>query len=484
MNRAATLAALLVVVTTAGSLAQTPFDELAAKIPANANAVMLVDAQRLLAMPQAMQEDWKSRYEKAFASGSVTIAPDTQRMVLAAQIEYETMRSQWVVAVAKLGKPRSAAEVARATKGVLDPFGNTPAVALRENAYALDLGQNVYAAMSPANRQSVARWLREIQGRKAPALSPFLKTSLAVAKNSPIIMAFDLEEAIPTDIILAKLAANETLKSKTIDPVAAGKLFGGIRGVVLEVAVTDNTFGRLLIYFRDNPAVLAPAAKPLVQDVLAALGATIDDIDGWTSQAGPLWIALEGPLSAAGRKRVLSLVDNPLAALLAEEDSAATASNREHAKAVTASLQYFHAIDSVVKEVRAESSKSVTFGQNALWFDRWAKRIDSLPVLNVDAELLKFSEYLSTQLRSMAAAMRGIGIRSGARSAQVWDSTSVYSSGYSYYAEARDADPERRAIRAEEKAQGTGTAREIAREVENAMAKMRKDLTQKYKVEF
>jgi len=169
---------------------------------------------------------------------------------------------------------------------------------------------------------------------------------------------------------------------------------------------------------------------------------------------------------------------------LSADESETNTSNSQATKVAAASQQYFKALSSVVDEVRTESAKSKTFGQNALWFDKWARRIDSLPVLNVDEELTKFSEYLSTQLRTMAAAMRGIGIQSGARTAQVWDSTSVYYSGYSYYADVRDADPERRAIRAEEKAKGATSARGIAQEIQNEMAKVRKYLTQKYQVEF
>jgi hypothetical protein len=66
----------------------------------------------------------------------------------------------------------------------------------------------------------------------------------------------------------------------------------------------------------------------------------------------------------------------------------------------------------------------------------------------------------------------------------VWDSSAAYYNGYSYYAESRDADPQRRAIRAEEKAVGATSARGIAQGLESSLAKIRKDLTQKYQVEF
>jgi hypothetical protein len=460
------------------------FEDLASKIPASANAIVLLDAERLLSSAISKREGWKESYEKAFASGMVTISPDTKRLILAAEFDYQFMAPQWKLAVADVGRARTAVELARATKGVLDPIGDTPAVALRENAYAIELGPNRVAAFAPANRQTVARWLRETQSRTAPALSNYLKGTLAASRASPIVIAFDLEDAVPPDIIRGALAASPALKAKNIDVDAATKALEGVRGLVLEVAVSDGSYARLMVHFRGDCSILTPIAKPLLQEVLAGLGATIDDIDGWETKSESQRISLNGQLSAAGRKRVFSIIDNPIASLVAAEQSANATIDRENAQAAAVSKQYFEAIESIVNDIRETSKDAKTFGQSAMWFDKWARRIDTLPVLNVDSELVEFGQHVSTQLRDMAASLRGIGIRSGARSAQVWDSSSAYYDGYSYYAESRDGDPQRRAIRAEEKAVGATSARGIAQGLESSLAKIRKDLTQKYNVEF
>jgi predicted amidohydrolase len=51
--------------------------------------------------------------------------------------------------------------------------------------------------MAPANRQAVARWLREAAGRTAPALSPYLNASLVAVQDAAIVMAFDLQDLVP-----------------------------------------------------------------------------------------------------------------------------------------------------------------------------------------------------------------------------------------------------------------------------------------------
>src|SRR6476469_355076 len=123
-----------------GQCASAQFEPLAAKVPSTANAITLLDAKQLLDSPLAKREGWKDKYERAFASGLVSIPPTAQRMIVAAELDYEYMKPRWEVAIADLTESRSAAQVARMTKGTLDPIGNTPAVALRDDSYLVELG--------------------------------------------------------------------------------------------------------------------------------------------------------------------------------------------------------------------------------------------------------------------------------------------------------------------------------------------------------
>src|SRR5262249_28952656 len=202
------------------------------------------------------------KYEQSFAAGLGTMSPDTQRLVLAAQLDYEFVKPQWEAAIADFDRPRSAVTIPRMTKGTADPLGDTPPVALRDNAYLIQLSPKRLGARAPANRRAVARWTGEIQGRTSPAVSPYLKATLVAAEKSAIVVAFDLEDAIPSDIIRAKLSESSVLKSKGVDFGAAAKALEGIRGLVLEVAVTDGSFGRLMVHFRGHASGLSPIAKP------------------------------------------------------------------------------------------------------------------------------------------------------------------------------------------------------------------------------
>jgi hypothetical protein len=482
----ASILSLLVALWVSPAAAQ--FNELAAKIPSSANAIVLLDGPKLLASPLATKEKWKEQYEQAFASGLVAISPDTQQLILASQLDYEFMRPVWEVAVADLGRERSLAEIARRTKGTIDPLGDTQAVALRDNAFLVAFGPKRLGVMSPANRQSVARWLREAGSRTQAALSPYLQGTLAAAQTSGIVMAFDLQDAVPPDVIRAKLASSPALTGKNIDLDAATKALAGIRGMSLEVAVTDATFGRLMIHFSGDATILAPVAKPLLLEVLAHLGATIEDLASWQVESEPQKITLRGQLSAAGRKRVFSLIDHPTSVLIAADSSSASAETQEQAKTIAASQQYFKSINSILDDIRHSTNNAKTFGESAMWFEKWARRIDRLPLLNVDQQLLEFGRDTATGLRSMATSLRGIGIQSGARTAQIYGSGSYTPAAGEYgnagFAEWRETDAQKRAVRAEEKAKGALSAREIATQIANETARVRQVMSQKYQVQF
>ena len=84
-----------------------------------------------------------------------------------------------------------------------------------------------------------------------------------------------------------------------------------------------------------------------------------------------------------------------------------------------ASVKYFQTIDKMFTDIKGGWKDLNNLASGAGFLDRYAARIDKLPVLNVDEDLLNYGQYVSTQLRAGANAVRTMGIRGGAREAQV-----------------------------------------------------------------
>ena len=162
-----------------------------------------------------------------------------------------------------------------------------------------------------------------------------------------------------------------------------------------------------------------------------------------------------------------------------------------------ASLKYFQSIAGHVNDLKRERGAS-SYYTIAVWFDKYARRIDRLPILHVDKDLVDYGRRTVSQLRTCVEAIRGSGIRSGARSAQVTGGGYNYDGyGYAPYALFSSASPasraeaqvgaveqERRAIRAQERGQSSTDVRAIIFQIEEDKSNMRRLMTERYNIEF
>ena len=61
--------------------ADAQFDDLIRRVPENANAIALVNAERIFASEIAKRENWQSDHDKRFAAGQSSIPPHATQMV-------------------------------------------------------------------------------------------------------------------------------------------------------------------------------------------------------------------------------------------------------------------------------------------------------------------------------------------------------------------------------------------------------------------
>jgi hypothetical protein len=250
--------------------------------------------------------------------------------------------------------------------------------------------------------------------------------------------------------------------------------------------------GKLKVDFGDNAVALAPFFKPLLLEVLEGLGIAIEDFDGWTVKPGTLprdfrpgerTIALEGKLSESGLRKLLSLVvpqasafDGSPASLAAPETPAA------------ASLGYYQAVDTLLEDLKKQKAK----GQRgmALWFDKYSEKIDALPVLNVDNELLDWGHAIARNFRLLAMSLRGVDVqKSMLECSKEWlyvpptayvgyNYASVNAGAYgNNFGQVQNAQT---AL----VLQGNNTRDNLWRQIEDSGTELRRKMTQKYQIEF
>ena len=143
-----------------------------------------------------------------------------------------------------------------------------------------------------------------------------------------------------------------------------------------------------------------------------------------------------------------------------------------------------------------------------MWYDRYARKIDSLPILGVDEELLTFGSNIAELFRTAEMQMKGVGMRASSRRA----SNNPVSGGFSYssggyragwgYTSGGYGDqgytvrmgPGQASLQAkgrtdaiitrEERQKGAASVQQIWQTIDQETYAVRRHMTEKYQIEF
>lgn len=509
--------ALVIVIGSAGH-SRAQFAPLAQMIPDDANAIVLVDVDKVLSSPLAQRAHWRERREQAFSAGVSFLPPDANKAVLAANLDLETLTHVWEIAALELEQDVTTAKLVEVTGGVADKVGAHEAVVLPGDAFLVRFGGRAVAAISPGNRQTVTRWVQAADARRGVGLSPYLREAYGFVENigTPVIMAVDLANVVSEAQVRAAFAqAADDPDRLAIDIDKVAPLLAGLRGITLGVTLADNSFAKIKVDFSSNVELTPEVAKQLLLRAIGKRGLMLDEFQEWTPKVSGTQISLEGNLTPSGVRRLSSLFDRPPA--LTERSLASTEANdapqrsQEYIRA-QATQAYFQQVVTLIEDLKEKPKQSTgtrTAGLFASWFDQFAKKIDKLPTLNVDEEALQFGAFASESLRGAGQALRA-GIAKGKKDArEMAVPYNYYNYGATYgYGVRRDfygnaygyspigaygtaAVPDTHAYaqmqskaRMQARSDSAGSARGLMEELDRVAGDTRRKLTQKYSIEF
>ena len=236
------------------------------------------------------------------------------------------------------------------------------------------------------------------------------------------------------------------------------------------------------------------SAKPVMIAVLNRVGMGTADVQDWKFSVTGKELTMQGNLSAAGLRELLGLVQSPIpAATVAGQaktdpaQPAAGAAAGAAASPVEASQRYFKTIDMCLKNIREGTSVSAT----ATSIRNTAKRIEQLPILNVDPALVQWGAMVTTKLKEAAAILSVGQTQINSRVAGVKDPDYVTYT-YDAYGNAsgvsnvsnENANKERRQVAQQQKAETYQQALVILNEIIGTTPKIRAEMVAKFKVEF
>lgn len=464
-------------------VASAQFEPLIKWIPDQANSIVLVRSEDILKSDLARQENWLQEHQRAYAAGLEFLPTSVDRYVIASQIDYQFLQPLWTASVyEKKGEPINLTEVAERMGGKLDLLSGFDAVNLQSDTFLVKLQPNLAAAMAPANRQYTIRWLQS-QSRSVPVLSEYLTRAVGMAdKDAQIMVAFDLQDVLKTEDIRKELTGFECVKGAQCDQ-AIGVL-STLQGVTLGVKVGGQITGFIDLDFSRNPSAIKDQAKAILLEALTLQGLLVDDFENWQLTHEGNQFRLTGPLTADGLRTLNLLIQHPLQSVMGFGGSRSVTSGVVEQDMGTVSKKYFDSINQVLEKYRRKPEMK-SLNSYATWFDLHARKLDALPVVGVDDELVVFAQYVTDRFREMSVVMRSAELSKTERATSYQN----YAYGYRYgrwggYGEYWDYSKNRATATSLERLRGKNMAQEIFDEVEDRAGHIRQEMSKKYGINF
>ncbi|MBX9622284.1 MAG: hypothetical protein K2X82_00565 [Gemmataceae bacterium] len=397
------VAAVVLMTAAAGSApAADAVADLLGWVPARANSALMIDVDALYRSEVAKKGKWGT--DGLPTTGLDSLPASAARVVVAGQTA-PGGGPAWEVTVVAPKKRFSEAELAKKYAGTREVIAGRPVFLTKRHGYLTVLPSGAAGAFQPPSRQDAGRWLREATGKVPAGFSPYIRAAAAaVGPDAPVVLAVDTTDVFDPGLVKDRLAKADALKGKAADLGALADLFAGLKGVTLTVRAGDALAGELRLDFGGPAAPLAAVGKPLLLEVLARMGVKADEMDGWAFAVKGEVATLGGPLTQDAADLLLSPYLRPSASALDDDQPAGT--DTKDAKA-EASVKYFKAVVKISNDTR--NSKNSSFEQLAFRFNNAARRVDDMPMLNVDDELLDWGAAMATTFRTLGVAASSTG---------------------------------------------------------------------------
>ena len=270
------------------------------------------------------------------------------------------------------------------------------------------MGDELVGMVRPADRQLVSRWLKNEKGRASGFLT---KHALQSSQFFAALLAVDLEDVWSPIALQDKLTGFTSIKA--INSKQLISLLSSIRGSRVVVSKKNLDDCIVSIEFGSSPEFLLPVAKDFFVEVLDRNQSSIPDASDWTPSVDGNVLAFRGKISPATLDDLIGVFTaQHLQDRLSRSESESSGNSEQ--LVLNASKAYFDKVVGIVDRVRSYSAHGT--GDRAQWNARLANRIDELPTLNVDSDLIDFGVRISSGLRG-----------NGKRTPEPVDSTSARS---------------------------------------------------------
>jgi hypothetical protein len=467
------------------------YAELLKRVPDQANVIMLVDVDGLFQSKFGQREKWRER-ALSHATAGLGLADDVTRIVVAEDLDLSSLDESWKLGLAEVrGTLPDLARIAAREGGYVEKIRSVPVAWTPRGFSLITFPPRIVGFVDGADRQALGKWLGSTLARPRNFPPGFADRAINRAEaGSQIVIAMNLDESVSADRAEPWLKALPGVAKARLDPKLLAQKLAAAKSASLQVDVGEAMTGTLRIDFQAAIDYAAPVLKELILALAEDYGTMLPELESWNLRLEPNKQAVEltGRLGEESARRILSLARPPSQIGTGPRTTSGDASPRDAAEKGPAELsrddvartsqRYFRSVTDLLNGIKQTSRPN--YSSLKLWYDRYAKQIEELPILGVDSDLLDWGSLVARTLREMSS---GINYNSKDQTYRVAGTPNGSYGGYGYYGgndKAYSASVIRKQSGAVLSVQLDGKWQAI----ETSIADMRRKMVEKYKVDF
>lgn len=412
------------------------------------------------------------------AGFSSQVSSTVEEVWLISDLNLGDFRPKWEAGYAVLKQPVKAEQLAESIGGYVDTVENRKVVHSPQQTYFVpgtDHPERL-GILRPADRSLLAGWLvPNVNVQYAPFLSSQANQSESFLS---FMLAVELKNVLSPVPLTTRLETLESLKSNPPESVAS--ILASIEG--FSVIVGRQSLQQCIVKFQfgKSPSSLKLIAADMLAEIIERNGLAAPEVKTWKASVEGNSLALQGPVTQNTLSGLLSVFSLQSQAESAAGRPALSDDDKEKQVAYQ-SKHYFDQVGSIIERTR--DHKSQTTGAMASWNDKRARQIDELGTLNVDPDMVQYGTNVAELLRGNALSVRQTNIDAGKIKAQQGLNRGYYNDGYGYYNYNSTSDYQR-VTSAMARGNAYGNYRGTLNQIDQLTAEVRRQMTDKYQIQF
>lgn len=459
-------------------------------LPKEVNAVARLNVADVYQSPLAKKEGWIKKATESFIQQESFIPPGTTQIVIGAELDLsDSLSATRKYSILVPEKDLTFEKLSVWLPGGIETVSGKKMTQFGRDGYIVDAGDGCWLTAASSNRQFISRWLKNGPMPGGTQLSSFLRNALKPTDKPPqLLLAIDFQDCFSSSELLTELKSMDWYKSEA-SAKSVADVIESLHGVTITLAVDTERKGTVTFEFGRDAAPLKPDLEKLINEVLSRVGIPSEVTQDWKWNVAGSKVIGSGPLSPGSGREILSIMDPPSIthAISASSASAEKPVSPEDVMAKT-SLKYCNSLKVLLDDLRATLNKEKH--NHAVLQERYSRKIDDLPKLNVDGALLDFGANVSSSLRYQGQAERMNLIKAGTQKRQTYAAASM--PGYSYvgpynsynYGYALGPGDSPGVIDAQANQASKQVRFSEWKQIEDGLAAVRRAMTEKYKLEF